>query len=232
MAKGRYVGRGSLLGYGPQVQVTAVTSTATKLPNWGIASFGSTAAKTWNITMPPEIGQTVTLYCNAATLTAVQTVDSTGGAVFQGAQGAVSSLRFTKAYTSLDLIGLTTALYQVRSATDKVTRTVTVSTSTGTIANTGVQNFGPGSSGVPNWALAKPNRAGEEVFLSCTLATSSKTATVTCVAGSWFQSTNSTAATLRKATFADAGDSLHLIAKTTAVWTVFGNVGTVALAST
>ena len=113
-----------------------------------------------------------------------------------------------------------------------LTRLVTVSTSTGTLPARGVNYFGPGSSGVPNWILAKPNRAGEEVFRSCTLATSSKTATVTCVAGSWFQSTNSTAATLRKATFADAGDSLHLIAKTTAVWTVFGNVGTVALAST
>ena len=64
------------------------------------------------------------------------------------------------------------------------------------------------------------------------MASSAATATVTCQTASWFQSTNSTATTLRKATFADAGDSLHLIAKTTAVWTVFGNVGSVALAST
>jgi len=111
-----------------------------------------------------------------------------------------------------------------------LTRLVTVSTSTGTLPARGVNYFGPGSSGVPNWALADPLYAGEDVFLSCTLATSSKTATVTC-AGAHFRSTNSTATNLNVATFGDAGDSLHLIAQTTSIWTVFGNVGTVVLSS-
>lgn len=162
MAKGRYVGRGSLLGYGPQVQVTAVTSTATKLPNWGIASFGSTAAKTWNITMPPVPGQSVTLYCNAAAGGAVQTVDSTGASVFQGSQGAVTNLKFTQPYQSVELIGLTTALYQVKS--NNVETPVTTVTSTAvTCPSWGVVLFG--ATAAKTFLAGAPQKGREVTFI-------------------------------------------------------------------
>jgi len=161
MAQGRYVGRGALFGYGPKVPVQSVTSTATKLNNYGIVSFGSTAAKTWNISMPPVVGQRVTLYCNAAAGGAIQTVDSTGGSVFQTAQGAVTNIKFTQPYQSVELIGLTTALYQQVDNNQQAPQTTVTSTAV-TLPSWGTVIFG--STAAKTFNMAAPQQ-GREVNL-------------------------------------------------------------------
>src|SRR3990167_9900045 len=93
MARGRYVGKGALLGYGTKVEVSTVTSTATVLKNWGLVSFGATGAKTWRM-KDPEPGQTVTLYCNDASGTAVQTVKTSSTHNFVGPNGSQTLLAF------------------------------------------------------------------------------------------------------------------------------------------
>lgn len=162
MAKGRYIGRGGLVGYGAKVQVTAVTSTATKLPNSGTVSFGSTAARTWLLRLPETIGQRVTLYCNAAAGGAVQTVDTTGGNVFQTAEGQVATLKFTQPYQSLELIALSTALYQVVDNNLQYPLTTVTSTAV-TLPSWGVVVFG--STAAKTFLLADPQKGREVVLL-------------------------------------------------------------------
>lgn len=162
MAKGRFIGRGGLIGYGAKVAVTAVTSTDTKLPNYGVASFGATAARTWNIKMPPVVGQRVTLYCSNAAGGAIQTVDSTGAAVFQTAEGAVTNIKFTQPYQSVELVGLTTALYQ--QVDNNMQMPVTTVTSTAvTLPSWGMVLFG--ATQAKTFNMGAPQKGREVVLI-------------------------------------------------------------------
>lgn len=104
------------------------------------------------------------------------------------------------------------------------------STATATLNAYGM-NYIHGGTGTIAYTLPVPI-PGEMVGISATLATSSQQAAVTCAVGVAFRSTDSTDATVRKATFADAGDTLLLHAYSSAFYTVLSNIGSVALATT
>jgi len=108
--------------------------------------------------------------------------------------------------------------------------TITNSTSTGALATYGYNTI-IGSSGSPNYTLAG-GVAGRDCYIHCTLATSSQQASVTLGSGVSFYSSDSTAATLRKATFADSNDVLHLFAASTTKWAIVANTGSVTIGTT
>lgn len=107
---------------------------------------------------------------------------------------------------------------------------VTASTSGSTIVSYGYQTI-TGSSSTNTFTLAAPV-AGRDMYLHCTNASSGAQALVTLAAGVSFYSSNSTAATLRTAKFADSNDVLHLFGASTSKWTIIANTGSVAISTT
>jgi hypothetical protein len=220
MARGRYVGKGALLGYGPKVQVQTVTSTATILNNWGIVEFGSTAAaKTWRM-KDPEPGQTVTLRCSAAAGQRVQTVKTSSTRNFVGPNGTLTQLRFTGTDQAITLLGRTTANFQI---VGRVMNTVVDAASTAThFPTNGIVSFG--ATGAESWRMAQP-QPGDEVVLYCDDAATGAIQKV-------FASTNSTAPAVQfvstggsklVAQFNKDGEILFMKALSTAKWLVSPN---------
>jgi hypothetical protein len=161
MAKGRYVGKGALLGYGAKVQVHSVTSTATVLPNWGMVSFGSSAAKTWRM-KNAEPGQSVTLYCNDAAGGALQTVKTSSTNSFISPAGTRTSLIFSGDNQTITLMGRTTSIFEVvASARDGVT---TVTSTAVKFPTEGVVSFG--ATAAKSWRMPPP-MAGQRLTLYC-----------------------------------------------------------------
>jgi len=164
MARGRYVGKGALLGYGAKVQVHSVTSTATVLPNWGMVSFGATGAKTWRM-KDPEPGQSVTLFCNDASGTALQTVKTSSTRNFVGPNASQTALVFDQDNQSITLMGRTTANYEILAR--DVNGVTTVTSTAVKLPTHGIVAFG--STAAKSFRLAQP-RPGDEFVLYMNIA--------------------------------------------------------------
>jgi hypothetical protein len=87
-----------------------------------------------------------------------------------------------------------------------------------------------GTSSTKVYSLAAPT-AGVPVSLAH-LSSTGKTATVTLAAGVSFYTTDSTAATTRKATFSNSAQCLYLMGTSTTKYHVLNNIGTVVLGAT
>lgn len=102
------------LSSGLKIPVAAGTTAAT-FPNYGVTSFGSTAAKSYRLAAPVA-GQEKWLYCTAATTGAVQKIiASTSNSInFISTVGSKNIMQFNKNNQIVHLIGASTVKWLVQ----------------------------------------------------------------------------------------------------------------------